>query len=1083
MKVSVNSSVHSLKFMNDEIITISEYGKAIHDYLGRAEDELTFEEEDVIYLSLKDETGDWFFGELNGSRGWFPSSNVRILSDRECANEGLAWPPQSSLLNSGSSFSIKSSYKDPSLFSIRNRCNSKDSFSSINSSVNHVTIPTNNEDASNPTLPAPQVRSWFSKYQQIQRYQPKRGLGVTNQSKLGSSALCNPPIAASNLSERIAVSESERKAALANSILPASSNNNSSLNSNTDISSEKPENSLSVPSQDKAKSDGNDNINNDNSENVDEEKKQLDNNKENSDSNMYSDIINEVANILNSDIKSNIFDSDDKVSKEENVNSNDNINTGNTPGSSNEQIKQNESIGDINSNNVNSNNESGSRPQTPLSENSQVTNRSNLTVNVNVDSKKVGHHSAKAIQSASTPTRVIQRVTTPTASRQKWSDLVSSSTIENLSKKEIQRQEVMFEMINTEKDYLKDLKIVMENCFELVHTGKQSYRIAVDTQMNKEVWLKMLNNVILNDVQSNKVDSVTSMKPSVETTYRSLNGKKNLKNISPKTPDYRIATLKFGDASMIKEVEQEFNRLNSQSFMSDTDDEKSIASTDVDESTLTPINSHYGVQEMPSINEDVTSNVNEINNTSTTSNGDIDNNLTTTTSEDKTEKEEKTEEKSDEIKENNEICEKKNEEEKEEEEEEDEEKGSPLPTVTVNVDDDVFKLSVKRGSHSLDFEGIKDFYNNDESNSTKDPRKRFSFPLSAIQSHNINVNDEAFKNKYENTAISETSIVSHKTTSPVGLSDSSIKENDEHDESNSKDDQQPIDVNDKEQGKQKDESKNSNEVNVLDDKDMIVPLNDMLEEGKNNNEINDNNNEEEEEEEEDILLNNNNNEEKEEEEEEVEEDILPNNKFANVIKSYDSLEHIKNYVGDDGDENQCKSESKSFNENNKSNESVNLPTSSSNGSLVINNIDKEDDSVNNSVDALDVQSDKNNETPEDFSFSKLRNMFGEISNKNNTSDLSSKNSSEQNARREELKNIILPAKIRHTNDTRRGLMISTIMDDNKNSQVDSPTRLIYDISKNPFIIKDMSSHKTKLNNSKTTNDDFKSSMFIFKSLY
>jgi len=224
--------------MNNEAITINEYGKAINDYSGRAEDELTFEEEDVIILSLKDETGEWFYGELNGSRGWFPSSKVRILSDKECISESLPWPPQSPLMNSScSSFSIKSSLKDSSNMNIRNRCNSKDSFTSVGSSVNHVTIPTANEDTSNPTLPTPQVRSWYSKYQQIKRYQPKRGPNNVYQCKVGNSALSNPPIAASNLSEKSSQYD-DRKTFIATCGLPESiealGNSNSNLNESLD---------------------------------------------------------------------------------------------------------------------------------------------------------------------------------------------------------------------------------------------------------------------------------------------------------------------------------------------------------------------------------------------------------------------------------------------------------------------------------------------------------------------------------------------------------------------------------------------------------------------------------------------------------------------------------------------------------------------------------------------------------------------------------------------------------------------------------------------------------------------------------
>jgi len=591
--------------------------------------------------------------------------------------------------------------------------------------------------------------------------------------------------------------------------------------------------------------------------------------------------------------------------------------------------------------------------------------------------------------------------------------------------------------------------IDIKNSFELVHTGKQSYRIAVDTPMNKDVWLKMLNNVILNDVQqSNKVDNVTSMKPSVETTYKSLNGKKNLKNLSPKTPDYRIATLKFGDASMIKEVEQEFNRINSQSYMSDTDDDKSIASND---DSPTSANVHSAIQEMPSICEDVVSTFDNVDTSSKTENK----NINKPDDEDKKEKE-TTEEKSVEVKENNETSEKKHDDEEEEEEEEDEEKGSPLQTVTIDTDDDIFKMPVKRGSHSLDFEGIKDFYNNDDSNSssTINARKRFSFPLSAIQTQNININDEVFKRRCDSSTIPEISDETQQTSSQIGLSESSIKEKVvEQDKMNSKEN-----LNVKKYNRKEDESKNNDNNDGLmvtdDDKNIIVPLNEMLDDDKNKN------------------INNN---EEEEEEEEEEEDILPDNKFANLNKSYDSFENQSL---------SSKSESKTVVDNdNKGNESDNnLHNSSSSGSLVIKGEKDDEDSVSNSVDTLTMHDKNADACEEDFSFSKLRNMFGGISNKTCVSDfsLNVKNSEENNAKREELKNVILPAKIHHTNnENRRGLMINTIIDDNKSSQVDSPTRLIYDISKNPFIIKDMSSHKTKSVNPKTPDNDYKSMFFFF----
>ncbi|ORX44302.1 hypothetical protein BCR36DRAFT_127473 [Piromyces finnis] len=1303
---SVNESgnnIHSLKFMNEEIISINEYGKAIHDYSGRAEDELTFEEEDVILLSLKDDNGDWFFGELNGSRGWFPSSYIRILTEKECINEGIAWPPQSSLLSSASCFSIKSSSKDPSVINMRNRCNSKDSFSSVNS-MNHVTVPTNNEDSSNPTLPVPQVRSWYSKYQQIKRYQPKKG--NNGSIKLGSSALSNPPIAASNISEKNQMIESERKIDLTSPSVPKSLD--SVPGSSNFNSSEKQENSPLVDNE------YNTNSNNNNNENIENKKDDKLNINNNSDDDTYNKkFINEVANILNSNSANTFISLDDKVFKEENDASIDSINISPSLGSIND-LKRNNNIY-INNNVislVNLNNDSNNKAQALA--NSQVS-RSNLSVNVNTDVKRSGHHSAKANQSAITPTRVIHRVTTPTATRQKWSDFVSSNTIQGLSKNEIQRQEVMFEMINTEKDYLKDLKIVMDiyiepmktqkvlrqkdidvifsdwenillvhteitkrledrqkqgyiineigdiwiqmsdylkvytmycsnhpfalvklqslcrnknftkflesrlqlpesrnlnlanfllkpvqrickyplllreiikntnedhsdyknlvsalykietvitiindaakqtegvhkllelqqrfttkvnivanlrtivhkseidiiekrlnlydkkrrqmyllndmvliarssttgpdslntgklklmamistkeilvkdledtqyikNCFELVHTGKQSYRISVDTPMNKDVWLKMLNNVILNDVQSSKVDSVTSMKPSVETTYKSLNGKKNLKNLSPKTPDYRIATLKFGDASMIKEVEQEFNRINSQSYMSDTedessrDDDKSINSTDAEESIISS-NVHYTIQEMPSICEGVVSDFDR-----SIDNKDVENNSNLSIKDKNKEEKEKEKiinELSDK-KENIKTNEKKNEEDEEEyeEEEDDEEKSSPLQTITISTDDDIFKVSNKRGSHSLDFEGINDYYHNDLSSNPKDSRKRFSFPLSAIQSQNININNIIFKEGCESPAVSD--VRDEKTNemaSQIVLSDEKIMNEKDSSINDTYDEQTKMEDNEKNQQEDNsnDVNDNNNEDSSMEGNNIIMPLKDILENTNSNSETDNDN----------------------EDEDENEEDIHSINKFANEIKSSDSLAHIKSYDDEDNDENQFSSnKSESALDIRKSSESIKLHSSSSNNSLVIKN-ERDEDSDSNSTDNDTMAMHKNSCYNEDFSFDKIRNMFGETSNnKTSVNDipLCVNNSEENKAKKEELKNIILPAKIRHTpDDNRRGLIINTMIEDNKTTSVDSPTRLIYDISKNPFIIKDMSSHKPKNDNLKT----------------
>jgi hypothetical protein len=46
---------------------------AKHDFSGEAENELTFKKGDIITI-LKSDTSGWSQGELNGKRGWFPSS-------------------------------------------------------------------------------------------------------------------------------------------------------------------------------------------------------------------------------------------------------------------------------------------------------------------------------------------------------------------------------------------------------------------------------------------------------------------------------------------------------------------------------------------------------------------------------------------------------------------------------------------------------------------------------------------------------------------------------------------------------------------------------------------------------------------------------------------------------------------------------------------------------------------------------------------------------------------------------------------------------------------------------------------------
>jgi len=455
MELALNESHNnnrSLKFISNEIIKISKYGKAIHDYSGRAEDELTFEEEDVIYLSLKDETGDWVFGELNGSRGWFPSSNIKVLTEKECISEGLNWPPQSSIIvNSSSSFSIKSSSKELSMSNIRNRNNSKDSSSSSNSNnqIINVTIPTNNEDASNPTLPSPQVRSWFNKYQQIKRYQPKRGPNNVYNSKIGNGTLNFPPSAASNLSERNSImSDEERKAELAYSILPPGSNNTfpKYYKDKNELLSPKVEEIHNNNNNNNDNNNSNNNNNNNNNDKLNEVNKTYNITKDTFNNDKY---VNEVENALSND-SNKIINPEDKLMKEENDNHNSNVNS--TAESIQDSSKENDDNNTNDNANVSENNKNSifKAHSTTLS-----------TKETSTESKK-GHRPLRITGTQTLPSRVIHRVNTPTLSRQKWSDFVSNLTMENINKKEIQRQEVIFEMIATEKDYLKDLGIVSD---------------------------------------------------------------------------------------------------------------------------------------------------------------------------------------------------------------------------------------------------------------------------------------------------------------------------------------------------------------------------------------------------------------------------------------------------------------------------------------------------------------------------------------------------------------------------------------------------------------------------------------------
>jgi hypothetical protein len=53
--------------------------KAVFDYEKGAEGEISFQEGDIIYIRLKDESG-WWQGELGESVGWFPANFVEEIA-------------------------------------------------------------------------------------------------------------------------------------------------------------------------------------------------------------------------------------------------------------------------------------------------------------------------------------------------------------------------------------------------------------------------------------------------------------------------------------------------------------------------------------------------------------------------------------------------------------------------------------------------------------------------------------------------------------------------------------------------------------------------------------------------------------------------------------------------------------------------------------------------------------------------------------------------------------------------------------------------------------------------------------------
>ena len=63
------------QFLTRFFLSGGEKYTAVYTYAGQYEDELSFEEGDVITVLSKDEA-DWWKGELNGKSGVFPSNYV-----------------------------------------------------------------------------------------------------------------------------------------------------------------------------------------------------------------------------------------------------------------------------------------------------------------------------------------------------------------------------------------------------------------------------------------------------------------------------------------------------------------------------------------------------------------------------------------------------------------------------------------------------------------------------------------------------------------------------------------------------------------------------------------------------------------------------------------------------------------------------------------------------------------------------------------------------------------------------------------------------------------------------------------------
>jgi hypothetical protein len=575
-------------------------------------------------------------------------------------------------------------------------------------------------------------------------------------------------------------------------------------------------------------------------------------------------------------------------------------------------------------------------------------------------------------------------------------------------------------MISTKEILVKDLEDtpMLKNAFELVHTGKQSYKISVDTPMNKEVWLKMLNNVILNDVQSNKVDSVTAMKPSIETTIQSLNGRSK-KRYTPKTQDYKLSDMRFGNDNIIKEIEG-----SSQNYTSDNeeesnkDDERSFSSSEMEDnniSNLFSINSYNNNNEMPSISEGVVSNFENCN-----SNSLIDEKENNSEGEKKTKNE-------DSIENNNQRS----------------IKGKGRSKNLLSDDnDEMSNLQVSHDSRSFEYEGSKEaFFDDDEEYKDVKNKKRYSFPLMKDQFQSISQNNVS-NNDGKGEYLEEINL---------SAASSNITKRDNEIETLSVSIQSGIQKTVSEETSMMEERSISEKSINENEEDHDKSMNESLNNAFDNYEVC-----------------------REKKEREEGKDLLHGSSLKSKSKLYSSLENMKNLNEPRSSSPTSSVHSEPESIINPNNESTNLHNSTSNRSLVINT-EKEGSGTfsgcgySNSNDDLSLSNkrlSKRNE--ESFSFNKLRSMFGNLANSNCISDFSIniKQAEENNERKEELKNIILPSKIHNIQTpTRRGFIVNPLVDENKNGPGDSPTRFMYDISKNPFIIKDISYKSISKNNS------------------